>query len=280
MQKNKKDIEDRIEDCGKKVVRANQMITGLGGEKVRWTETVKELNVKKAMIVGDCLIAAGMISYSGPFSSQYREALEKLWRDSLIELNVKITQGVTMRQVVGNDLKIREWAVNGLPSDNLSVENGIMMFASRRWPLMIDPQTQANKFIKKMGNSNPDFQLEVCKQSSANLMRSIEMGVQFGKWILLENIGTEIDPSLEPILLQQKIKQGKSYVIKIGEKQIPWSDDFKFFMTTTLPNPHYSPETSVKVTILNFSITPVGLEEQMLNLLVQCELPELQEKKN
>lgn len=51
-------------------------------------------------------------------------------------------------------------------------------------------------------------------------------------------------------------------------------------MTTTLPNPHYSPETSVKVTLLNFAITPSGLEEQMLNQLVQLEMPELQEKKN
>jgi dynein heavy chain len=51
-------------------------------------------------------------------------------------------------------------------------------------------------------------------------------------------------------------------------------------MTTTLPNPHYTPETSVKVTILNFSITPVGLEAQMLNLFVQLEMPELQKKKD
>jgi dynein heavy chain, axonemal len=51
-------------------------------------------------------------------------------------------------------------------------------------------------------------------------------------------------------------------------------------MTTTIPNPHYTPETSVKVTILNFAITPGGLEEQMLNQLVQLEMPELQEKKN
>jgi dynein heavy chain len=131
-----------------------------------------------------------------------------------------------------------------------------------------------------MGKANPAFQLEVCKLSSSNLMRSIEMGVQYGKWILLENIGTEIDPSLEPILLQQKVRQGKGYVIKIGEKTLQYNEDFKFMMTTTLPNPHYSPETSVKVTILNFSITPIGLEEQMLNLLVLEELPELQEKKN
>jgi len=52
---------------------------------------------------------------------------------------VKISHNVTMRSVIGYDLKIRSWAVNGLPSDNLSIENGIIMFESRRWPLMIDP---------------------------------------------------------------------------------------------------------------------------------------------
>lgn len=61
---------------------------------------------------------------------------------------------------------------------------------------------------------------------------------------------------------------------------IQWSKQFKFFMTTTLPNPHYSPETSVKVTILNFAITPFGLEEQMLNQFISLELPDLQKKKD
>mmetsp|Transcript_61821 Transcript_61821/g.85188 ORF Transcript_61821/g.85188 Transcript_61821/m.85188 type:complete len:127 (+) Transcript_61821:592-972(+) len=98
--------------------------------------------------------------------------------------------------------------------------------------------------------------------------------------MLLENIGDELDPSLEPILLKQLTKQGNNYFIKIGDKDIQYNHSFKFFLTTTLPNPHYSPEASVKVTILNFAITPAGLEEQMLNLLVQLELPELQEKKN
>ncbi len=66
----------------------------------------------------------------------------------------------------------------------------------------------------------------------------------------------------------------------MGDKTVPYNESFKFFLTTTLPNPHYSPETSVKVTILNFAITPAGLEEQMLNQLVQLEMPDLQEKKN
>ena len=67
-----------------------------------------------------------------------------------------------------------------------------------------------------------------------------------------------MDPALEPILLKQVDKTGS---LRLGEKTIPYNQSFTFFMTTTIPNPHYSPETSVKVTILNFAITPFGLEE-------------------
>ncbi len=59
----------------------------------------------------------------------------------MTELYIDYTEKVTMRSVLGKDVVIRSWAVAGLPSDNLSIENGIIMFGSRRWPLMIDPQT-------------------------------------------------------------------------------------------------------------------------------------------
>jgi len=91
------------------------------------------------MINGDCLVASGMIVYSGPFTSQYRELLEEMWRNKIKEVGIKFTEGITMKQLLGNDVTTRIWNVNGLPGDNLSVENGIIMFGSRRWPLMIDP---------------------------------------------------------------------------------------------------------------------------------------------
>jgi len=96
---------------------------------------------------------------------------------------------------------------------------------------------------------------------------------------LVENVGTSLDPALEPILLQQVVKIGGSKTIVLGDKNIPYSDSFKFFMTTTNPNPHYSPEISAKVTIINFGITPLGLEEQMLALVVIMESPEVEKKK-
>ena len=82
-----------------------------------------------------------------------------------------------MREILGHDVTIRQWGVAGLPSDNLSIENGIIMFKSRRWPLMIDPQTQAKKFIKRMGEITPDLKLNVCKMSDAGLIRTLELSI-------------------------------------------------------------------------------------------------------
>ncbi|CAM9700495.1 unnamed protein product, partial [Hapterophycus canaliculatus] len=89
-----------------------------------------------------------------------------------------------------------------------------------------------------------------------------------------------LDAALEPLLLQQKFKQGGTEMIKVGDSTIPWNDQFRFFMTTKLSNPHYPPEVSVKVSLLNFAITFTGLEDQLLGVVVVEEMPEMQEKKN
>ena len=103
--------------------------------------------------------------------------------------------------------------------------------------------------------------------------------VRFGRWVLLENIGESLDAALEPLLLQQKFKQGGTEMIKIGDSVIPWNDAFKFYMTTKLPNPHYPPEVCVKVSLINFAITFTGLEDQLLGTAVVEEMPEMEEKK-
>ena len=184
-----------------------------------------------------------------------------------------------MRSVLGEPVKIQQWVVASLPNDALSIENGIIIDRSRRWPLMIDPQRQANKYIKNLGRDN-ESGIEVCKMSEKTMLKKVELGIQFGQWVLLENIGITLDPALEPVLQQQKVRDGSGFTIKLGDKSIAYLDTFKLFMTTALPNPHYSPETSVKVTLLNFAITPIGLEDQMLGIVVARERPDLEEQKN
>lgn len=64
------------------------------------------------------------------------------------------------------------------------------------------------------------------------------------------------------------VTQGGSEVIKIGDNVVPYHPDFRFYMTSKLANPHYPPEVSVKVSLLNFFVTPEGLEEQLLDTTV------------
>jgi len=68
--------------------------------------------------------------------------------------------------------------------------------------------------------------------------------------------------------------------MKLGDNVVEYSKDFRFYITTRLRNPHYLPEISVKVVLLNFMITPQGLEDQLLGIVAAKEKPELEEKKN
>merc|ERR1711871_1310015 len=244
--------------------------------------SVKQLTIDYDNLVGDTLVAAGTIAYAGAFTPLFRKALVEDWQSRLSELKLPATEGCNHASVMGNPVEVRSWNIAGLPADAHSVQNGIIMSTARRWPLLMDPQGQANRYIKNMGKST-DFSengIDITKLSETNFLRTLENGVRFGKWVLLENIGETLDAALEPLLLQQKFTQGGTEMIKVGDSTIPYNDSFRFFMTTKLPNPHYPPEVCVKVSLINFTITQPGLEDQLLGVTIETELPEMQAKKN
>jgi dynein heavy chain, axonemal len=110
----------------------------------------------------------------------------------------------SLNATLGNPVKIRAWQIAGLPVDSFSVDNGIIATNARRWPLCIDPQSQANKWIKNMERDN---RLAVVKLQDSNYTRTLENAIQFGTPVLLENINEELDPVLDNILLKATFKQ-------------------------------------------------------------------------
>ncbi|XP_065895241.1 dynein axonemal heavy chain 1-like isoform X2 [Dysidea avara] len=273
----KQELGDKCDLCTARLERAEKLIGGLADEKVRWGESVANFDVQLTNVIGDVMVSAGVVAYQGAFTGEYRATLLKQWLQSLTEYSVPHTQGVNLVSILSNPVKIRSWQICGLPRDTLSVENGVIVQFSRRWPLFIDPQGQANKWIK---NLEKDHNIDVLKLTDKDFLRSLENCVRFGKPCLLENVAEELDPALEPILLQQTFKQGGSTVIKLGDAVIPYHDDFKLYITTKLPNPHYTPEVSTKVTLVNFTLSPSGLEDQLLGIVVAEERPDLEEQKN
>ena len=229
-------------------------------------------------MLGDVLISSGVIGYLGAFTATFREECIKDWTKYSKAKNIQCSDAdkYSLSTTLGEPIKIQQWNINGLPKDSFSIDNAVIVFNSRRWPLMIDPQGQANRWIK---NSEKENKLNVIKLTDSDMMRTLENSIQFGTPLLLENVGEELDPSLEPLLLRQTFKQGGVEMIKIGDNFIEYSKDFRFYITTKLRNPHYLPEVATKVTLLNFMITPEGLEDQLLGIVVAKERPELEEER-
>ncbi|XP_077172642.1 dynein axonemal heavy chain 3 [Paroedura picta] len=277
MNDRKKELEQNIEICSQKLIRAEKLISGLGGEKDRWTEAARLLGIQYTDLTGDVLLSSGTVAYLGAFTVDYRLECQKKWLALCKEKEIPCSNDFSLSNTLGDPVKIRAWQIAGLPIDSFSIDNGIIVSNSRRWALMIDPQGQANKWVKNMEKGN---KLSVIKLSDTNYVRALEHAIQFGTPVLLENIGEELDAFLEPVLLKVTFKQQGVEYMRLGENIIEFSKDFKLYITTRLRNPHYLPEVAVKVCLLNFMITPLGLQDQLLGIVAAKEKPELEEKKN
>ncbi|KAL2633853.1 hypothetical protein R1flu_005332 [Riccia fluitans] len=272
----KKAVQDEADTCAMKISRANQLMAGLGGEKTRWTASAEGFGKTYIKLTGDILLASGMISYLGVFTPTFRDVAIKNWWQMCKDRKVPCSSNFSLSSILADPVQVRAWNIAGLPKDSSSVDNGTIVSNCRRWPLMIDPQGQANKWVKNMEGNK----LVVCKLTDSDFLRKLENAIQFGKPVLLENIGTELDAVLEPVLLRTTFKHSGSICIKLGDNILEYHNKFRLYITTKLRNPHYSPEISAKVTLLNFMITTEGLIDQLLGIAVAKERPELEEQKN
>lgn len=67
---------------------------------------------------------------------------------------------------------------------------------------------------------------------------------------------------------------------RLGDSDVDYDPNFRFYMTTKMPNPHYMPDVCIKVTIVNFTVTAKGLEDQLLGDVVRKERSDLEEQKD
>lgn len=102
----------------------------------------QDFNKQIGNVVGDVFVSTACVAYYGAFTSTYRHELVELWTNRCVELEIPVTPGMTIITVLADPLEIRQWNSDGLPKDQLSTENAILVTRGRRWPLMIDPQEQ------------------------------------------------------------------------------------------------------------------------------------------
>ena len=258
---------------------ANRLVNGLASEKIRWGNSVANMKQQAKMLPGDVLLVACIISYLGCFTKPYRtELMDKKWLPYLKKVPKPIPNslgyvGANFLSLLTDDAIIAGWNNEGLPSDSMSTENATILCNSLKWPLMIDPQLQGIKWIKNRYGKD----LTTIRLGTPGYLDIVEKCIINGTVLLIENMPEDVEPVLDSLLGRQLIKKGTA--VKLGDKEVEYNPSFQLFLHSKMANPHYKPELQAQTTLINFTVTKSGLEDQLLAEVVKADRPDLEEQK-
>ncbi|CAF0863178.1 unnamed protein product [Rotaria sordida] len=273
----KRVIEEETAIMERRKIAADKLISGLSSEKQRWNNDLEELKHKLRRLLGDTLICASFLAYVGAFTFEFRhELLRELWEKDLLEKEVPLSQPIRLDELLTSDVEISKWTSEGLPPDELSVQNGILTTQSSRFPFCIDPQQQALKWIKKREEKN---NLKILTFHDSDFLKHLEMSIKYGFPILFQDCDEYFDPVIDNVL-EKNVRgiEGRQFVV-LGDKEVDYDPSFRLYLTSKLPNPRLTPAHFGKSMVINYTVTLKGLEDQLLAVIVKNERRELEEQR-
>lgn len=267
-------LETEVATCTVKLVKAEKLIASLGGEKSRWMQCVANLQMNYDNLAGDLLFSCSIIAYMASYNMSFRYEILTKWKELMEVSEIPYSEMYSFVSTLGVEIEINRWQLCGLSKNRFAIENAVILNNSEQWCLFIDPQNEINQWIKKIESKND---LKVIKLTDFDYMSVIEQSIEKGTSVLLENIGESLEIALDPIL-RRDIYENETWCIDIANKSIKYSPNFRFYITTRLPNPSYTADVFSKLTIIDFSMSDGTLRDKLLDIVVSRERSEFQKQ--
>jgi dynein heavy chain 1 len=193
------------------------------------------------------------------------------WADTLETLGVPFRSDLDIIPYLSKPSDQVQWRSCGLPTEELSMQNAILLERFHRYPLIIDPSGQATTFILNKYASQKIAQTSFL---DASFLKTLASAVRFGSPLLVQDVET-VDPILNPLLNKELQKTGGRTLIRIGNEDIDFSPKFLIILVTRNPSTHFAPDLCSRVTMVNFTVTPASLESQALSAILKSERPDV-----
>ena len=260
-----------VEATQETIQSAENLVNKLDGEQVRWTNQKTILEAKKDILLPQCLLASSYVTFLGTCEEVQRDSKTLEWRGA-----VHFQDEFLIKNFLANEKHFLKWKHEGLPSDELSIGNAIILENSQFCPFIIDPSLRASNWLREHFS---DQRLEVVNIKDSNFVTVFELSVRFGKTLIIQDVD-EIEPILYPLVRREIFNKGSRYFVYIGDKQVDFNEDFKMYLFTRNPTAKVTVEILPFLSMINFSFTDAGLTSQLLAITIQSEKPELEVQKS
>ncbi|KAI9102585.1 dynein heavy chain and region D6 of dynein motor-domain-containing protein [Phlyctochytrium arcticum] len=254
----------------KETIQAAQGLLGkLSGEGERWASQMTVIKSDLKALPSMTVLSAAFVTYLADASEEGRAQTAEEWAQiaNLSDFDFLKSMSSESEQLI--------WKAEGLPSDQLSNENAVMILTTPAVPLIIDPSGQAVTWLKNhLSQKKP----EVVNQHDESFARAVELAVRFGKTLIVQEVSM-IEPFLYPIIRKDLQKQGPRFVVQLGDKTVDYHDDFRLYLITNQAAFALPTNAAAFVQSINFTVTRAGLAGQLLGVTLKHEKPELEVKK-
>lgn len=265
-----------IQVVTQKSIRSSNLLESLESEQRRWRESSDEFVKEVVSMTGDCLLGASFMTYGGFFDQHHRSILFEQWKSLLGSLCIPYNPNFDVTGYLSSSKDRLAWQSYGLPSDELCLQNAIILNRYNRYPLIVDPSEQGTTYLMNLFSNNLVIKTSFLDK---NFMRQLESALRFGSILIVQDV-ENADPILNPLLNKEFHKEGGRTLIRLGGQDIDFSPSFKLFLTTRDSSHQFPPDLCSRVTFVNFTMTASSLQDQCLSLILQKEAPSLYQKRN
>ncbi|PSN45379.1 Cytoplasmic dynein 2 heavy chain 1 [Blattella germanica] len=191
------ELEIHLNKAQETINAAEGLVGKLNDEYERWKSQLMELSQSLKQLPINSLLGSAFITYLSVAPEDLRRSLMAEWQEILG------VDGFSLTSFLGSEKEQLQWLSEGLPSDQLSIQNALIILQETLCPFLVDPSSQATEWLKRHLQGST---IEVISQQSERFTTTLELAVRFGKVLIVQEVDS-IEPVLFPILRGDFINQ-------------------------------------------------------------------------